>query len=307
MEFDLEMNAQGFIGNKVLPIVEVSQSSGQFGKVPVEQLLKTATTLRSPGSSYNRGDGTFEVATFKTVEHGFEEVVDDREAELYAEFLNADQIAAMRAWHTVLLNYEQRCADLIFNTTTWTGAALTTSITNEWDDATNATPIDDVFAARDKVWDNSGVWANALVINRLVFLNLLKCDQIQERIESAGAGAKSSAGAITQSMLAEVFNLDYIIVSGAATNSADEGQSVTVAPVWSNEYAMVCRVATGNDFREPCVGRTFHWSGDGSMTMGTVEQYRDESVRGDVIRVRRDTDEVVLYAQMGHLLSNITT
>jgi hypothetical protein len=59
--------------------------------------------------------------------------------------------------------------------------------------------------------------------------------------------------------------------------------------------------------RDACIGRTFHWSQDGSSIGGTVESYRDERVRGDVIRVRHDVDEIVLYPQAGHLLSNVTT
>jgi hypothetical protein len=70
---------------------------------------------------------------------------------------------------------------------------------------------------------------------------------------------------------------------------------------------MVCRIATSNDLQDPCVGRTLHWAADGSTIGGTVESYREESKRGDVIRVRHDVDEVVLYTEMGHLLSNITT
>jgi hypothetical protein len=70
---------------------------------------------------------------------------------------------------------------------------------------------------------------------------------------------------------------------------------------------MVCRVATGLDIREACIGRTFHWSADGSSIGGTIEEYRDETVRSAIIRVRHDVDEVVMYPQAGHLLSNITT
>ena len=40
---------------------------------------------------------------------------------------------------------------------------------------------------------------------------------------------------------------------------------------------------------------------------GMVESYREEAVRGEVIRVRHDTAEVVLYKEAAHLLSNITT
>ena len=70
---------------------------------------------------------------------------------------------------------------------------------------------------------------------------------------------------------------------------------------------MVCRVAETGDMREPCVGRTFHWAADGSVIGGLVEEYYSDDVRARVIRVRHDTDEVIMYPQAGHLLSNITT
>jgi hypothetical protein len=99
----------------------------------------------------------------------------------------------------------------------------------------------------------------------------------------------------------------YIIVNGGAKNTAKEGQSVTFDKLWSDEYAMVCRVATTSDPREPCIARTFHWDEDGSSIGGTVETYRDERIRGDVVRVRHETDEFVMYKELGHLLYNVTT
>jgi hypothetical protein len=70
---------------------------------------------------------------------------------------------------------------------------------------------------------------------------------------------------------------------------------------------MIARIATGVDMREPGVGRTFHWSGDGSSIGGTVETYRDETVRGDVVRVRHQVQEKRLYTEAAFLLGNITT
>jgi hypothetical protein len=108
-------------------------------------------------------------------------------------------------------------------------------------------------------------------------------------------------------MLAQVFDLDYVIVAGSSKNSAVEGQAPTPTQIWSDEYAMVCKVATSNDMREPCIGRTFHWSEDGSSIGGSIEEYYEEQSRSKIIRVRHDVDEVVMYLQAGHLLSNVTT
>jgi hypothetical protein len=213
----------------------------------------------------------------------------------------------MRAFSAVLRNAEKRVADAVFNATTWNGASLTTSITHEWDDAVNAVPITDVEAAVQKIYDGSGLWANALVINKKVFRNLRNSEQIIERINSAGAGNPTKAADVTVEMLKAVFDLEHILVAGASRNSAKEGQSATPAQIWSDEYAMVCRISRSNDMRDPCIGRTFHWSADGSSIGGTIETYRDETVRGDVVRVRHQVGETILYPEAGHLLSNVTT
>lgn len=306
-EFDLESEKAGYIATQVFPVVDVATQAGNFGKIPLEQLLQQRDTKRAPGSGYARGDWTFEPATYATEEHGAEEVVDDNEAKMYAEYFDAEMISTARAYSAVLRNAEARVADAVFNASTWTGAALTTSITHEWDDATNCVPLTDVEAAVQTIYDNSGLWANALIINRKVFRNLRNSAQMIDRIESSGAGSPAKPSDITVQMMAAAFDLEHIIVAGTSKNSAKEGQTASPTQIWSGEYAMVCKVANTGDMREPCIGRTFHWSADGSSIGGTVESYREEQVRGDVIRVRHQVDEVVLYPQAGHLLSNITT
>lgn len=307
MEFDLAMDQRGYIANKVFPVVDVQSQAGVFGIIPVEQLLQQRNTLRAPGGGYNRGKFTFTTSSYACVEYGAEEPVDDREAEMYAEYFDAEVISTARAYNAVLRSQEERVAAAVFNATTWNGAALTTGVTNEWDDFTNAVPLTDVEAAVQKIYDNSGLWANALIINYKVFRNLRNCDQVIERIQSAGAGDPSKPTDITPAMLAQVFDLPYILVAGGSKNAKAEGQAVDPEQIWSGEYAMVCKIATGADFREPCIGRTFHWSADGSAIGGTVESYREEQTRSDIIRVRHDVDEIVLYTEAGHLLSNITT
>lgn len=307
MEFDLAADQAGYVGTSVFPVVNVDSQAGVFGKIPIEELLQNSDTKRAPGSGYNRGDFNFTTSTYACQEHGHEEVVDDREAKMYAQYFDAEVVSTARAYNAVLRNAEKRIADAVFNTTTWTGASLTTAITHEWDDAANSVPITDVEAAVQKIYDNSGLWANALVINRKVFRNIRNSASVIDRINSAGAGNPSKPSDVTTAMLAQVFDLQHILVAGGTQNTANEGQAASLSPVWSGEYAMVCKIATSGDFKEPCIGRTFHWSEDGSSVGGTVESYRDESVRGEIVRVRHDVDEVVLYAEAGHLLSNVTT
>lgn len=301
-EFDLAADREGFIGHRILPVFEAGEESGKFGKIPVEQLLQSPETRRAPGTGYGRGNWKFTTDSYACEEHGWEEPVDDREAKVYANYFDAEVVSAARALDIVLRNHEIRIATAIFNSSTWTP----TSVTNEWDDASNATPLTDVETAVQAVHAACGMWPNALIINRKVFRNLRNVDQIVDRVKYQGY-MDARAGNITAQAMAEAFDLDQIIIAGSSKNSANEGQSVSFANIWSDEYAMVAKIARTQDVREPCLGRNFHWSADGSTIGGTVETYRDESVRGNIVRVRHDVDEKVIMTECAQLLDNITT
>ena len=304
LEFDILAAEQGFVAGLVLPSLDVAHQSNDIGKLPIEELLKEQLTARTSSGGYNRNVTRFEKFSYATEEHGVEEVVDDRDREIWREYLDADEIAMRRAADRILRAYEKRVADAVFDTATWSTAALKTAVTNEWDDATNATPISDVNDAIKKVYDNSGLRANTLIINWKVYRNLIRVAQIIDQVKYSGM---TNPNQLSPNVLAEVFNIDRVIVAGSVRNSAAEGQVATVSPVWSNEFAMICKTAMSRDPREACIGRTFHFAADGSQINGVVEQYRDEPVRADIFRVRHETDEVIMYAQAGHLLENITT
>ena len=303
MEFDLESQNRGFIASQVFPVLEVGTSSGQFSKIPVEQLLQERDVVRAPGAGYSRGNFTFDTVNYSTTEIGSEDPVDDRERSMYRDFFDASQIATLRAFDAVMAKYEKNVADAVFNATTWT--SNTTAITDEWDDIASI-PITDVHNASKSIFDASGLWPNAVIMNRKVFRNLRQVTQIIDRSKSQNfVDVRTST--INEKAIAMLFDVEHVLVGGAVLNSANEGLAASLSSIWSDEYVMVCRIAESNDFKEPCIGRTLHWASDGSDRAGIVEQYREENKRSDIFRVRRDSDEVVLHVEAGHLLSNATT
>ncbi|HUU94908.1 MAG TPA: hypothetical protein VM487_04145 [Phycisphaerae bacterium] len=306
MEYPLLAATKGLIASEVFPVINTMQQAGNFGIIPVEELLKTGTGLRGSDGGYERGSFKFTPSTFSTVEYGFEEVLDRRTVKMYQHYFDAEVVGALRARAKLLKAWEIRVATAVFNTTTWTGSALTTAITHEWDDKVNCTPRANVKAAKLLVLANSGLWPNALIINAKVFENLLDSAEIIDRLKYSGH-TDPKPGNITPQALADALNIERVIIAGGVKDTANVNQDATIAQVWSDEYAMICKIADGPDFQEPGIGRCFHWGGDGSVEGGMVESYYEENKRADIIRVRHDIDEVTLYANAGHLLSNITT
>lgn len=304
MEYDLEAAELGFVGLDIFPSFETEKKSGTFGRIPLEQLLQARDTARASGGSYNRGNFTFGKETFACIEHGLEEPVDDDESEMYAEFFDAELVATQRCRDGVLRNHEQRVIDKVTDTGIWTGAALTTAIGTAWTVIATATPIVDIRDAVLKVYDNSGLMANAVILSWKRFQVLKDVVEIIDRIKYSGHQDPKRLN-ITMQALADLFGVQKLIVAGGQKNTADEGQNASLASLWPDARAMICRVAVTGDIREPCIGRSLHWGGGGSQIGGVVESYRDETVRSDIIRHRMDTDEKRLYIEAGHLLTGI--
>lgn len=305
MEFDLEMNRRGFIGQRVFPTLDVATVSGKFPRLNIEDLLEERETSRAPGAGYARGRGRFRQDSYLTEEHGAEEVVDDNEAAMYGAWIDAEMLASARAFDAVLMNAEKRIAATVFDTATWTGAPLTTGASVPWTTPASAVPITDINAARIKIRNAIGMPPNALIMDWTVFVALREVVQIIDRIKYSGLQDPTTGG-ITISALSQVFDIPNIIISSAMRNTATQETTATLAPTWDPTLCMVCRIAETRDLREPCIGRTMHWAGDGSRIDGRFESYRDETVRADIVRVRHQTDEKRLYVEAGHLLTAVT-
>lgn len=303
MEWDFAGNMSEFRGTRALPIIEVAEKSGTFPRVATEELAKLAQTIRSYGAGYSRGQFKVTTDTYSTQEYGREEVVDDNLAATYRNLVDAEMVCAARARHILMASWEQTLASMIFNTSTWTP----TPITNEWDDFANADPIGDVEAAKQRIRTRTGLEANAVIFSRKVMRNVRQCEAIIDRLQAQGAGVQALPGQITEAKLAELFDVPNVIVVGGSYDSARETATSTFTDIWDDEYCMVCRVATSQDISDPCIGRTFHWAEDGSMPMGTFEEYYENAVRGKVIRFRRQVGAKIIYAELGDLLSNITS
>lgn len=302
-EFNLQADREGFIAYQVLPVFETPVQAGTIGVQPIEERLKNANVDRAPGSGYNRMTRKFDTVTYACKDRGIEEVVDDREAKMYANFFDAEQAAVENGQHTLLVEAEKRVAGQVFNASTFTPQ----SVTNEWDDAANATPITDIETAVQALYDASGLWADTLITNRKVFRNLRNVAQIIDRFKGQSLSVDVRPDLMTPVLMASIFDLRQVLVAGGTKNSATEGQAATPGQIWSGEYAMVCKLVTGGNLREAGLGRTFHWSEDGSQLTGAIDTYREENVRGEVVRFRHDVDEVLLLTAAGKLLDNITT
>lgn len=300
-EYLLEASQQGFIGLDIFPLFDVDRESGYYFKIPIESLLALPPTKRAPRANYGRSDWTYEAATYKCEEHGWEEAIDDVERQQNPGIM-AEQIATVRALDIILRAQEKRIADAVFNTGNITATA---AVTTEWDNA-SCTPLKDIYTAKAAMRAASGLEPNVVVISRKVFDAVMRSTEITgafkytNPIEIGGDEAR-------RRILSQYFGVDRVLVGNAIKNTAKKGQNVSIGDIWDDEYCGLFRVsAGGRDLKEPCLGRTFLWTAD-SPQNAIVETYREEQTRSDIVRVRHNVDEEFVFVGAGYLLSNIHT
>lgn len=301
MEY-VEGITMAYIGLEVMPIFRTGVNSGTYPVIPKEHLLSVPDTNRAPRGKYNRGDWEYERGLFTTKEKGWEELVDDSERELFDQTTPgmADFVATRRAWNHIMRGQEKRIADAVFNSSNFTPI----TITEEWDDATNAVPVDNINTGILAMRSACGMLPDALIIAYSTFLNLKNCDQIIDRLKYTFPGIDLNL--MSSNQLAAVFNLPRVLVGGGVYNSAKRGLDANIADLWSNEYAALVKISTGEDLAGPGVGRTFLWTED-SPENPIVETYRSEDNRSDVFRVRHHVDEAFLQSKndSGTVVSDI--
>lgn len=307
-ELDLEMQMRGYIATRLFVPINVGVQSGTYGRIKLDSLLAAAgaDTRRTSTSGYNRGDYDFEDASFTTREDGWEEPIDDREAKIFESFFDVEQVTTLRAWEHLCSSLEARVLKVAITDTEAAGRA--TAAQAVWTDPVNAEPIKDVEDASQAVYDRTGLWPDTLTLSRKTYRALRNTDEITSRMNSQGAGERSLPRDVTLAKLAEIFDLRQVLVSDAIKNIAKLPKVASVASIFPNDKALVSKVATTADMKEPCQGRIIHWGGDGSQIdgegkIGVVETYRDESKRSDIIRVRQETEEHDVYPEMAEVIT----
>lgn len=302
-EASFEQLTQDYIATRVLPVTNVPVPVGRFGVVRLEDLLKAPQTLtRASGSGYMRDITQFADLSYQTIEYGIEEALDEREVKMYGELLPAAELATRRAALAVLMAQEVRVAALLTDSTFYTGSFAQSLGASTWN-VTTSTPIIDIENAVKKAYSNCGLWPNAIIMSREVFRTLRIHPSIVSAISSTGAGDQARMADVTTQQLSQVFDLPNVIVAGGTKNTAGVGAAASISQIWPKSV-WIGRIAETQDMREACVGRTFHWAGDGSQPLGTVDAYYEESNRSSYVRVRHEVDNKRIYPEVGVMIAS---
>ena len=281
----------GLIGATLLPLQNVQAKSGTYLKVELAggELLSNNAASRSAGSGYQRSIRSFTSANYATEEFGLEELLDDSNVADLNRFFSYEAETARFLLRQLKLSHEKRVADLLWaSTTPFTTSDQSRAVAYTQGNIATIDVARDVAAAKLAL-AKLGYEANCVAMSANVFELIRRSTLLQNQF--FGVISDTGARLLTEAEIAAALGVQTLAVGRAAINSANKGKAYSGGFVVPDSKIIVGQVA-GGEFTAGGIGRTLVWAADAAGFVS--ESYRDEARRSNVLRVRMNTDEVVI-------------
>lgn len=201
--------------------------------------------------------------------------------------------AAEKTMNLVDMIREKRVADLVFAASTYPAAnVLTLSGTSQWSSATS-TPVNDVLAAKDAMVMDP----NIMVIGRPAWTKLRTNPQILSSISFSG----TSNGVATLRAVADLLELEEIIVGAAWLNAAKRGQTTSLGRIWGKHAALLRRDKLAKSLNDT---PTFGWTAEYDTRLASTRPVA-VGLRGGVeVLAGESVAEVIGANDLGYFIQN---
>jgi hypothetical protein len=271
-----------FVGTQILPVRNVSTKTGQYPVFGDDQFDLNASVARAAGSAFARRDFAYGQQDFSCQQYALEGLLPDEDLTKANDDGVTDAAAAIaqKLQRDIMVGHELRVAAAInaaaFNATAQTGGVMS--------DAAAAKPIASIQNAVERL-NGNGFYDNlALVIETSLFNEMINTVDVR--------GIFNGNGQYTnRQVILDALGVNQIILCPTRYNSAAKGKAAVRSKIWSDSTYFVGQVG-GGDFANGGFGRTLAYTPDGGVF--SAEQYRDEPIKSDVLRVFNSVDEVII-------------
>jgi hypothetical protein len=186
----------------------------------------------------------------------------------------------------LMVGHEIRSANAVAN-----AGFNSTAATSAMSVVASAKPINDIQLAVLRLNANGIFNRINLVMEASLYQEMVQTDDMRNLINGSGITVLDTA------QVARVLGVEGIVICNSRYNSAKKGQTASRSKIWSTTKYYVAQIANG-PLSNGGIGRTLTYNARHSGTFIT-ETYRTEQPPASVVRVRMNTDELIINANAG--------
>ena len=287
---------KGAIAEEVLPLVTSAQYSGKLARYGTSH-LRIVNSLKVGRGKYRQVESVaYATDSFFIEGHGLEDVVSKEDYRNVLDPFKAEEDKTLGVMSSLLLEKEKVLADTLGSTSIMTQNVTLTG-TDQYNDFLNSDPIDDFITARATVKSGCGVPPNKVVMSWEVYNKLRFHPQM---LDSLGF-KQSRPGGLTVVELALALEVDKVLIGQCSYESAQEGQTSSLAPVWGKNVVFYYAPDSAS-LREVSLG--FRVQIEGEAPRKVYKWSQNNPPGSTAVLVEDEYDQVIQVAGAGYLIKN---
>lgn len=288
-----------FIADKIFPNVPVSKQSDKYFKFSADAFVRAQAERRSGAEESAGGGYTVSTDNYYCDQFSFHKDVPRDIAANTDAPLDAFRDATDFVTRAMLIKREADFVSTYFAASVW-GTDRTLSGTEQWSDYDDSTPIEDIKTAKRTIQKAALVKPNTLVLGVEVYDKLIDHPDIIDKMKYTAIPTPKA----TTTMLAQLFDVDRVLVGESVASTSVEGQTLTKGFQWGKK-ALLLYAAPRPSLMGVSGGYTFSWNvfgngyGIGIDRFPMRERNNAERVEGDMAY-----DMKVVAAECGYFFAD---
>lgn len=285
-----------YIADLILPRIAVKQETGKIWTMGTENFnvkdMQRGDKSKSKRSTYSVDSSS----TYAIVNYALSDMVTAGMVNQAVNPMQPEMDTTEYLTEQLMLNKEYIVGSALFNTgatgfSGYTEALSTSASRYRWSDYTNSTPLEDAAYCVNKIATNSGATSGIqLVVGADVWQQLENHPDILDRIKY------TQFGVITEDLVAKAMQIDKLFVGKALYNTANEGQTASLARVWG-KFALFMHRPASVGLRTSASAVMIH--GGNYVRKWTENAYQGATV----VEVQEAFQAKILSAKSAYLLS----
>lgn len=282
------------IADLVMPRVAVGTSEFKYPVMNMADSFTVPDTKIGRKSRPNQVETTGTLVPGTVYPYGLDDIVPQSDIDKAAPGVDPINVQTEFVTNLVALDREIRVANAVFNPANHNNK-VTLSGTSQWSDYANSDPVSAIMGGLD----TAIMRPNTMVIGRLAFSKL----SMHPKICKAIFGNNTDAGIVTREQLAQLLELDQVLVGEGFVNTAKRGQAANMQRVWGKNAAFLY-----SELPQMSENATT-WGFTAQFGDRFADSWFDKNAGGlgggHIVRVGEEVNEVVCAPDLSYFFQNV--
>jgi hypothetical protein len=297
--FAVEYGNADFIASRVAPFVPVVHKSDEYYTFTKKDKFTIPEDIRGPKSEANEVDWSSSTDTYACIDRALRDFLADSIVGNADPVVNPRQRTTNFLVDLLLLAHERRVAASVFATGSY-GASYRTALSggDQLDKYATSDPLGVIETGREACFRPP----NICVLGAEVYSKLKHHPAIIDKVK--GGATVDKAAMVNTRLLAELFEVDEVLVGRAKYNSANKGATASYSYVWG-KYIFLGYCPQSVSIDDVAAWKTFRWIQMSTNLPYKVRTYRDEARGGggEWIEPEMSLVHKQVCADVGYLIS----